>query len=108
MSGHGGGGTGGGEPGPVPSCESLTAKVPLNSPDPKVIGALKPQDILQVRLQKAGGPVLVVTKTGKVAGSITSTLLARLIRCIEQGFEYEAVVLSVKGAMCEVQIRVSH
>jgi hypothetical protein len=105
MSGHGGGGGGGGGSDDTPQCDKLTTKVILNSPDSKVLNKLKVGDVLIVQLQKPTGPVVVVTRDGKVAGSITSAILTSLIRCLELGNQYVAEVLELSAGKCQVLIR---
>jgi hypothetical protein len=77
----------------------------LNSPSAAVIGTLRPNDVMDVRLQ-AGPPrlLLAVTPAGQVAGSITCAEMARIIACIQQGEVYVADVVSVRGGVCQVRI----
>jgi hypothetical protein len=105
MSGSGGGdgGGGGGESGF--SCSTLRYKTTLNSPVPTVITYLKPKDILNLeQRKKPDGPLYAVAK-GHVAGTIAGAMLIQLLKCIEDGFEYEAVVIKVVGGNVEVEVR---
>lgn len=107
MSGSGGGGGSGGPASPDPQvdCASLIIRTTLNSPDPAVVSKLELRDVLHVSPQTSAGPVEAITDAGEVAGSITARQMMRLLQCIEDGFEYIAVVLSVSGGRVEVEVR---
>ncbi|MDD5169680.1 MAG: hypothetical protein PHN75_12740 [Syntrophales bacterium] len=111
VRGTGGGGTGGAGDGgggipPTPpiDCARIMEKTILNSPVPEVINALKSGDILNVKLQ--GKSLVATTKEGKVAGALTPPLLPRIVQCIAEGHEYVAIVLSVSGGQCTVEVRI--
>ncbi len=104
MSGPGGGGPTP-SPGEMPDCAKVNHKTSLASPDPDVVQGLSVGDILDMQLQDSDGPILVLDKGGQVAGSIVSNLTARLIHCMNDGFEYVAIVQKVDGGRCDVQIR---
>jgi hypothetical protein len=123
MSGGGGGGdTWRPQPSPVTSKDNGDSKggkerpsgpcaivetTTLNSPDRSVIATLRAGDSLEIQFQ-VGPPkrLLAQRTTGEVAGSITSPSLLQLIKCITEGqYQYEAEVLSIRGAVCQVQIR---
>jgi len=48
---------------------------------------------------------LLAQYNGSTAGSITSPSMLQIINCISQGRSYDAVVLSMRGAICEVRIQ---
>lgn len=106
MSGSGGGGGGGSGTGPT-DCSTLTLTTHLNSPKPAVIKALTKKSKLAIELQLQGGQSIVVAKTpqGQIAGSITGAGLAELISCLQKGFRFHAVVISVAGGGCEVAVQ---
>jgi hypothetical protein len=107
MSGHGnGGGGGGGVPDGPRDCATLIFTATLNSPDPAVIATLKPAEVLDVVLDQ-GPPlrVLANTRNAHTAGSITSSQVGSLVGCIKQGYAYVAVVTSINGGACDVQVR---
>jgi hypothetical protein len=105
MSGSGGGGGGGGPVSPSrPDCSTLVFRTPLASPKPKVIAKLKKGDQLELIAQTAAGPAIVQTPQGEEAGSITSRL-ADLLRCLDEGYKYVAIVMSITGGNVEVEIR---
>lgn len=105
MSGSGNGNGGGpSTPDDTVDCAKLFDKTVINSPDPKVIKSLKVGDVLSVTV--TGKRVIqVVTENGETAGSITSMRMLQFIECIEKGFAYVAIVKSLSGGRCEVEIR---
>ena len=106
MSGSGGGGGGPRSP-DRPDCSTLTLTTHLNSPKPAVLKTLKKGSRLAVELQMQGGKPIVVAKAGQgqVAGSITGVGLADLISCLERGFRFHAVVISIAGGGCEISVQ---
>jgi hypothetical protein len=106
LSGRGGGGGGGGDVPPL-NCLEIIVVTTLNSPVPSVLATLHIGDFLDIVLKPQGGNPVVVAQTAgaDVAGSITSDVLPSLIRCITDGFRYNARVLEIDGGRCRVQIR---
>lgn len=89
-----------------PDCANIFEETVLNSPNPSVISKLKPEDMLELNVQRTGKSlVLVALRGADIAGTITSTLLAKIIDCIDNGFEYIAIVKTIRGGACTVQIR---
>lgn len=107
MSGHGGGGYGGGGGvGDEVDCVSIFFTTYLNSPDPVVLSTLEAKDVLDLRRPDSERPrIEAVTANGKIAGSVTGGKHAELIACMGQGLKYIALVLSVSGGRCEVEVR---
>lgn len=106
MSGHGGGGGGGGGGDGTPNCASLIFEAPLSSPVDDVVANLKRGDTLSVRRGPGSGKSLVaVTQSGRTAGAIVSSQQARLVACLEEGFEYVALVKSLSGGAVDLQVR---
>jgi hypothetical protein len=98
-----GGGGGGGEPDPC----ALVEVTNLNSPNRAVLAALRPGDLLNVVFQ-AGPPQQLLAQqiAGAIAGSITSPSMLQIIQCITtRGVSYVAEVISVRGAICQVRVR---
>jgi hypothetical protein len=88
------------------SCERLTSETTLTSPDRAVISQLSIGTQLDVEVDNSGArPVVRAMYQGQVAGSITSSIIQRLVECIGEGYEYVAVVLSVQGGTCRVRVR---
>lgn len=105
MSGGGGYGGDGSSGTAGPDCTKLRIKTSLSSPVPTIVSKLVPGDLLRLRLQKEGGPLLAVAPGGKTAGSIAGGQLLALLRCIEEGNVYEAEVMKITGGNVEVEIR---
>lgn len=61
------------------------------------------RDVLPVEAQSADGPV-VVLKNGNLLGTVLSSHLVQLLNCMNEGTEYEAEVLKIEGAICQVKI----
>ena len=127
MSGSGGGGNwreteppgkGGGKPGSSKSgggagggddssdqC-NITERATLNSPNRSVIVTLSVGDELEVKLLAGPPRQLVASRGNSVAGSITSPKSAKIIQCIAlQKRAYVAIVLSIRGGICSVEVR---
>ncbi len=97
------GGTGGRNGGASGDPCDITEVTTLNSPDRRVLVTLRDGDELAIELRE--GRRLVATSGGRVAGSVTSASHARIVQCMHDGREYQAVVLSVRGGACDVRIR---
>lgn len=93
------GGSGGGE---SSKCE-FRHSTQLNSPVPAVLATLHAGDILEIILT-TNNIVLAKKTTGEIAGSITYKHLVTLIECIEEGWSYSALIISLEGGACEIQI----
>lgn len=86
---------------------AVAERATLNSPNRTVLGTLRAGDVLDVAYLPGPPRILVAqTSRGSIAGSITSPSMLRLIQCISQrNREYVAEILTIRGALCEVQIR---
>jgi hypothetical protein len=106
MSGSSGGGGGGGSSSGGSSAGdcSIVERVPLNSPQAAVVATLIQGQKLNVEL-RGGSVVAVVAASNSIAGSLTPRRLVELIDCMDQGRQYHAVIITVRGALCEVEIR---
>jgi hypothetical protein len=91
-----------------PDCAGLSLRTQLASPDPAVIADLGVGDILTVRLLNAAGPLQALTADEDVAGAILTANPARLINCINSGFEFQARVTSLNGGECLILIYCSN
>jgi hypothetical protein len=104
----GAGGAGGGESSPD-DCGSLVVETTLNSPVSAVVASLKKGEKLLVEIHiGAGGVNSLVAKNaaGKTAGSLTPPSLIKILKCIESGFQYVAVVLNdAAGGIVRVRIQ---
>jgi len=100
-TGSGGGGPGGGSD----PCE-IVEIVPLNSPQSVVVRTLSIGDILTVNLNRSGpSPVLEVLASGaRRAGALTHRNHVSIIRCIDQGRVYQAVVVNIRGGSVDLRV----
>lgn len=107
MSGGGGsGGPGGGfDPSPQNTpCDQLTFRTSVASPQPAA-EEVSVGDVLAVVLESGPPAVLhLVNEDGSRVGSLI-THIADLLRCIQDGFSYEAEVLEVNGGDIRVEVR---
>lgn len=103
---HGGGGQGGvgGAGGGLLKCSSIRFTAVLNSPQPSVISTLSAGDVLEVSIHSGSSISVVVSKNGTPAGSITGQYLSDLLSCIQNGYDYEATVISISGGQCTVEV----
>jgi len=90
-------------------CGSLDIETNLNSPVRNVVQGLKRGDELEVVLhEEPPGRTVLVAKvsSGRIAGSLTPPSLDTIVNCIENGFQYVAVVLAdVDGGVIRVRVR---
>jgi hypothetical protein len=97
----GGGGGGGGQPDPCEIVETTT----LNSANRTALATLRVGDMLDV-VFKAGPPQqLLAQSRGNTVGSITSPSMPQIIQCIRAGNSYAAEIKSIRGAICQVEVR---
>jgi len=102
MSGSGGG-SGGSSFEPVKDCGSISFNTDINSPQEDAIDGLEAQDRLDVVL--SNNTVVVVRQdTGDTLGSVNWSSIARLIECLQDGFEYVAVVRDIQDGLIKVHI----
>jgi hypothetical protein len=90
----------------VPSdpCDKLSFVAIVNSPQPAVIAKLSQGDLLNVKLQATPQTVVVVEYQGAVAGTLAGVQVTRLINCLQNGYEYNAKVISVVGGKCTIEV----
>jgi hypothetical protein len=88
------------------SCERLTSETTLTSPDRAVISRLSAGELLDVEVDSSGArPVVRAVYQGQIAGSITSSIIQKIVECIGDGYQYVAEVLNVQGGTCRVRVR---
>lgn len=108
MSGSHSGGIGGGEmPRPVLGkgdvCENMIIITNLASVNVEVLEKVAVGVVLAVEAQGADGPV-VVMQGSEIVGTVLSSKLVQLLNCMNGGTEYEAEVLKIEEAICQVKI----
>jgi hypothetical protein len=85
-------------------CKDINFETNLFSPDPTILILIKQGDVLAIEYTSPKGPLLVVY-IGKIAGTIITKLSTQLIVCMENGIKFIAVVKSINGGSCTVQIK---
>lgn len=100
--GASGGFGGGSSAGGADSCV-LHFNTVLASPDPAEVAALSIGDVLNILIQDAPPAVTACAPDGRIVGGITQEAL-RLRTCIQQGYAYEAEILSISGGAVQVQV----
>lgn len=107
MSGISGGIGGGIAPRPIDGgadyCLNLVIQTNLSSVNESVLKMVVVGDVLPVVAEGIDGPVRVL-KDGEILGTVLSGLLLELINCINNGTKYEATILKIDGAICQVKI----
>lgn len=90
---------------PTPSspCSRLSFQATLNSPQAGVLAQLQIGSILDLGLGPSGTSI-EVRFNGQLAGSVTGTKVAQLINCINSGFSFRAVVVTLSGGQCLLRI----
>lgn len=103
--GMGGGGYRGG--GTSNQCEDINFETTLFSPVPAVLALIKKRDLLSIEYTPPKGPLMAMYNR-KLAGTIITKQAAQLIVCIQSGVEFIAVVKTISGGSCTVQIKVNN
>ena len=106
-----GGGGGGGPPagpppgGPTP-CDRLVFQTRLTNPPPPAFATISVAQRLLVDLENMGGVHVITARdtTGNLIGAITSQV-PDLIRCIQQGFRFEAEITGIARPAIDVTVR---
>ena len=91
---------------PGDDCGKLSEVTTLNSPNRDVLNAIRKNDVLEITLRRTGKSVIVeALHGGKVAGTITSSIIQKLADCIDKGYVYVAdVIEEVKGGACKIRV----
>lgn len=100
------GGGGEGSPGEDPCSFTITTSVA--SPNPSVIAALQPGNVLAVSLNSGGATPIVEVQTtsGMIAGTIAGIPnLRALIGCLQLGVRYEFRITAVTGGRVDGVLR---
>lgn len=87
----------------VANCAGYRRDKPLQAPDEDVVATLDVGQVLELLLHTSPTPVIaVVTLDGREAGAIMPEEL--LISCLQQGVEYSATVISIRGGHVMLRI----
>lgn len=87
----------------VDACLNLIIITNLASLNTDVLKTVRVGDILPVTAQSADGPVVLI-KDGTILGTVLSRRLVQLLNCMNKGTEYEAEVIKIEEAICQVKI----
>jgi hypothetical protein len=102
----GGSGSGGWSPSaPRDPCDTLAFRAALNSPQAAVLTAVTVGHVLDVVLSPPPQQVVSVLHMGAVAGVLTGPRVPSLIRCLQNGYLFEAEVEALNGGDCTVGVR---
>lgn len=105
MSGSSGGGGGGGIGSREVSCDGLSFRTQLASPQAAVVATLAVGHVLQVRyLQVGTAQVLVAQANGQNVGSLLGVNATRLRECILANHQYVATVVQIHGGQVTVDV----
>ena len=85
------------------ACLNLVIITNLASVNIDVSKITRVGDVLPVEAQSADGPVIVL-KDGDLLGTVLSSHLVQLLNCMNDGTEYEAEVIKIEDAICQVKI----
>ncbi len=85
------------------NCAAPRSDKPLQAPNEAVVDTLSVGDVLHLSLQENPTPVIaVVTDDGRQAGAVIPDEF--LISCLQQGVEYTATVVSIRGGHVMLRI----
>ena len=78
----------------------------LSSPNWQTVKTLSINTVLIVELEGQDRQRLVAkTEVGAIAGAITSKAMPKIVECIQAGYSYGAIVVSVEGGRVEVRVQ---
>lgn len=90
---------------PQDSCGTLSFRATLNSPQAAVLAQLTVGAVLTVSIAPPPQPAVYLSHGGQVAGSLTGQKIISLINCVQNGYQFEAEVVSIVGGQCIVDVR---
>jgi hypothetical protein len=85
-------------------CAEQNIHTQLSSPNEAVLSQLKRDDILQIGFLN-DKQIIVGIFDGQIAGVILNRDILKLISCMQQGFQFIAIVRQVRGGMCAITIK---
>lgn len=85
-------------------CSNVSFTTTLASPNPLVVSGLVIAEILDVN-KGADNSLHVYDGNGKLVGALLTTHRNKIIECIDNGFEFIAIVKSINGGNCTVLVR---
>ncbi len=89
---------------PSTDCSNMSFTTALASPNPLVVASLKISEILDV-IKDIDNSLRVYNHNGEIVGALFTTHRDKIIECINNGFEFIAIVKSVNGGNCTVLVK---
>ncbi len=87
-------------------CEAVSFRTQLRSIPPEAIGRIDVGTVLPVKSDN-GKVVAVHPEDGDFVGSIAYSKNVELIRCMAEGFKYEATILEIDDGLVTVQVTIA-
>jgi hypothetical protein len=87
-------------------CHNFRFEATISSPQPTAVANLHVDEVLTVGIEQQGTNRMVAVRrsNGDLVGSLTDHL-RELIRCIQEGVDYEAVVITIQGGAVRVRVQ---
>lgn len=85
-------------------CSNVSFTTALASPNPLVVSGLVIGELLDVN-KDTDNSLRVYNLNGELAGALLTAHRDKIIECIDNGFEFMAIVKSIKGANCTVLVK---
>jgi hypothetical protein len=87
-------------------CSTLRFRTTLSSPQSDVVPHVSESDRLLIDLETINEVLIISARTeaGELVGSVAGDSVHALLRCLQQGAEFQAIVLSVMDMVVDVQI----
>jgi hypothetical protein len=79
----------------------------INSPQAAVLATLRVDIELDIHLQTVPTTAVVASYNGTAVGALTGTKVTSLVSCLQNGYQYQATVVSVTGGNCTVDVHAS-
>ena len=91
---------------PTQDCGSLSFRTYLASPDPAAVGSMSVGTVFSVELDTSGAfPIVAVREGTRTVGAIAEGQVGTILRCLQEGYRYEAEVLTIEGARVNLLVR---
>ena len=87
-------------------CAALQFEATVSSPQPNAVAALQVDEVLTVAIEQQGAARMIALRRANndLVGSLTDRI-RELIRCIQEGVDFEAVVLGIQGGAVRVRVQ---
>lgn len=85
-------------------CKSISEELRVQSPNPSILATVEKDDILTVSASNGKAPIILLDNSANTVGSILPSSGASLLKCINEGYTYRALVLSKTKGICVVRL----